>query len=136
MACTCLNDEGYPRNSCLGTCKKQLTIAAHSKPYQLLREKMDYKFAIKVPSVYAFEDGLKLIGYDQELKNCIKYNLNKQLVFRTMRDFTQRACMARFYVEGDEIDVSDPAIHYTVEKASEDKDAIITYLFSVTENAN
>lgn len=41
--------------------------------------------------------------------------------------------MARFYVEGDEIDVSDPAMHYTADEAAEDKDVIITYLFSVTD---
>ena len=43
--------------------------------------------------------------------------------------------MARYYdSNGDEVDVSDPAIHYTPSEAKEDRDVIVEFLFSVTSN--
>ena len=71
MACNCKDHYGSPTDRCLGTCDKQKIIITLPRP-----ERYYPKVEYVPPSPYMFDDGIKLVGYDTELQNSIKYKGN------------------------------------------------------------
>lgn len=100
MACDCRDSNGELASRCYGTCKKQAQIIAYTKPYSVLKEKLEKKHNIvPVVSPYLFQDGLKLIGYDKELQNSIKLGLLKQPIPRNMQPLYHSTSMeAQYYL--------------------------------------
>ena len=68
MACNCRDEHGELRPSCIGTCdlsKRFYKITIFEK-----NAKVEINFA---DSPFMFPNNVELVGYDQELKDSIKY---------------------------------------------------------------